>query len=90
MTTQVVFNANSIVKKKAMARSKKMGMPLSFVLNKAITNFAEGRWDVDIVEEKFNAKTAREITKALEDFKAGKNISPVFNTIKDALDYYKL
>lgn len=83
----MVFNIDKNLKKRAMARSKKMGMPLSFILNKAIKNFAEGRWDVDIVEEKFNTKTAREIRQALKDIKEGKNLSPVFNNIDDAIAY---
>ena len=90
MTTQVVFNIDDKLKKKAMKKSKKIGVPFSFVLNKAVKRFVEGEWEVALVEEKFNKKTAKEIQKALKDIKLGKNLSPVFDNLEDVIKYLKI
>jgi len=34
-------------------------------------------------EERFNAKTAREIRAAIKDIKAGRNLSPAFSTVEE-------
>lgn len=90
MTTQVVFNTDSNLKKKVMAKSKKMGLPMSFVLNQAMKHFASGKWEAVLVEEKFNKKTARELTKTLKEIETGKGLSPAFDSIEDAMNYFKL
>lgn len=87
MTTQVVFNIDKNLKKKAMTKAKKLGVPFSFVLNRATEGFVEGEWEIIPAREKFNAKTAKEIRQALKDIKEGKNLSPTFNNMKDAFKY---
>lgn len=89
MTTQVVFNIDSNLKKRAMIKSKKMGLPFSFFLNKAVKRFVEGKWEAVLVEEKFNEKTVRELTKTLKEIEMGKGLSPAFDNIKDAINYLK-
>lgn len=89
MTTQVVFNTNSSLKKKVMAKSKKIGLSMSFMLNQAMERFANGKWEVVLTEEKFNEKTARELTKTLKEIEMGKGLSPAFDNIKDAINYLK-
>ena len=87
MTTQIVFNIDPKVKAKAMKRAKRVGIPFASYLRQAAEDFAEGKSGMAIVvEEKFNAKTARSIRAALRDAEQGKNIIS-FKTNKEMDDY---
>lgn len=75
MTTQVVFTVDSKIKAQAMRRAKRDGIPFAAVLKLATKAFAEGRLSMGLAsEERFNAKTAKEIRAALRDIEKGKNI----------------
>ena len=75
MTTQIVFTIDPKVKAQAMKRAKQAGVPFASVLKLATKAFAEGRFSVDVMpEERFNAKTRREIRVALRDAEQGKNV----------------
>lgn len=88
MTTQVVFNIDLKIKARAMRRAKREGIPFASVLKLATKAYAEDRLSVDIAqEERFNAKTVREIRAALRDIKKGKNLSPAFSTVEE-MDRY--
>lgn len=86
MTTQVVIKFDKKVKDKAMKRAKRGGIPFDAVMNIAARAYAQRRFHIDgTQEEKFNAKTAREIRATMRDIKEGneKNFSPAFTNIKD-------
>ncbi|MBI4086579.1 hypothetical protein HY416_01200 [Candidatus Kaiserbacteria bacterium] len=89
MTTQIVFTIDPKVKAQAMKRAKQAGVPFASVLKLATKAFAEGRFSVDIApEERFNAKTRREIRAALRDAEQGKNIISFKNAAE--MDKYLL
>ena len=88
MTTQIVFTIDPKVKAQAMKRAKQAGVPFASVLKLATKAFAEGRFSVDVMrEERFNAKTTRRIRAALRDVEQGKNLSPAFDTMADAVKW---
>ena len=88
MTSQVVFTIDSVIKAKAMKRAKREGIPFASVLKMATKAFAEGKFNVEgVQEEKFNAKTARKIRAALLDIEQGKNLSPAFSTVEEMKTY---
>ncbi|HEY4516886.1 MAG TPA: hypothetical protein VJG64_02970 [Candidatus Paceibacterota bacterium] len=90
MTSQVVFKVDSKIKAQAMRRAKREGVPFAAVLKLATKAFAEGKFDVGIVnEERFNAQTARSIRTILRDAERGKNISPAFSTVEEMEAYLK-
>ena len=82
MTTKVIFNADPKIKAKAMANAKKQGVTLSYFLNYALAELAEGDKKASVTKT-LNEKTRKEIDRALEDFKAGKNISPAFTSLEE-------
>ena len=84
MTTKVIFNVDAKMKAKAMANAKKQGVTLSYFLNQALFEIANGERRVEVVEQ-VNAKTLRGIKKALADAKAGRHTSPTFTNAHDAL-----
>lgn len=88
MTTQVVFNIDPKIKAKAMKRAKREGVPFASVLKIMTQAFAEGEYGIKLVkEERFNAKTAREIRAALKDIEKGRNLSPAFSNMRDAVKW---
>lgn len=87
MTTQIVFNIDPKIKAKAMKRAKAEGVPFASYLRQAAERFANGEVRMGIIEEKFNAKTVRELKEIRSDFKKGKNLSPVFSSGKE-MDAY--
>ncbi len=81
MVTQIVFNIDPKIKAKAMKRAKAEGVPFAAFLKKATEAFAEGEYRVGIVRgEVPNARTARALRTASNDFKKGKNVSSVFSS----------
>lgn len=88
MNSQVVFTVDSKIKAQAMRRAKREGVPFASVLKLATKAFAEGKFDIGMVnEERFNAKTARTIRAALRDIEQGKNLSPAFSTAEEMKTY---
>lgn len=81
MVSQIVFTLDSKIKAKAMKRAKSVGIPFAAYLRQAAEDFAEGKVGMAIVRAEIpNAKTAKELRAAREDFKMGVNISPAFSS----------
>lgn len=88
MVSQIVFTLDSKIKAKAMKRAKSVGIPLASYLRQAAEDFAEGKVGMAIVRAEVpNAKTAKILRAAQEDFKKGINMSPAFTT-SEAMDAY--
>lgn len=88
MTTQVIFKIDKKLKEKAMAKAKHEGISFASVLKLATKAFVEGDLTLELVgSEKFNAKTAREVKRALNDISRGKNLSSSFTSAKDAMRF---
>ena len=84
MTTRVIFNADPKIKAKAMANAKKQGITISYYLNAALAEFADGTKKVEIVEQ-VNEKTLRRIKKTYADIQLGKEIPVSFKNVEDGL-----
>lgn len=88
MITQVIFKIDKKLKERAMKKAEHEGLPFASVLKFATKAYADGDFIIGVVaKETFNAKTRRDIEKALKDIKKGKNLSPAFGNIKDAIRY---
>jgi len=88
MNTQVIFKVDKKMKERAQKQAKIGGFSLSDYFRFTTKSLAEGKTAVSFVqEEKFNAKTAREIRQALKDIKEGKNLSPAFKTVEEMKKY---
>lgn len=86
----VIFKIDKKLKEKAQKEAKKGGFSLSDYYRQATVSLVEGQSRVGFVqEEKFNAKTAREIRQALKEIKQGKGLSPGFDNVEDAINYLK-
>lgn len=90
MTSQVIFKIDKKLKEKAMAKAQHQGIAFASVLKLATKAFVEGDLALGLVgSEKFNAKTAREVKRALKDISRGKNLSSGFTSTKDAIKFLK-
>lgn len=90
MTTQVIFTIDKRLKNEAMRKARSFGLPFSSVLNLATRAFVNGKIDIEVVNnDVLNDKTRRELIKISNDYKKGKNLSPVFNNAKEAIAYLK-
>ncbi|MBI4093501.1 hypothetical protein HY417_00925 [Candidatus Kaiserbacteria bacterium] len=88
MTTQVVFKIDPAVKKEAMKRAKREGIPFASVLKMAAKAYADGRFSVDIqARERLNAKTLKKLHAIHRDIVRGKNLSPEFTSAEE-MDKY--
>lgn len=90
MTTQVIFNLDKKLKEQAMKKAQSEGLPFGVVLKLATKAFVEGSFDIGLISnESFNVGTKKIVRKAIRDIKVGKNLSPRFDTAKDAIAYLR-
>lgn len=90
MTSQVNFKIDRRLKERAMKKAENEGVTYSNILKMATAAYVKGKLNVQLVAEKeFNAKTRKEIEKAIKDVKAGRNLSPIFDSADEAVAYLK-
>jgi antitoxin component of RelBE/YafQ-DinJ toxin-antitoxin module len=90
MTSQVIFKIDSKLKEKAMKKAQNEGMAFSTILKLATQAYVQGDADIQFVAQpQLNAKTRRELIKISKDIKEGKNLSPRFKNVEDAITYLK-
>ena len=91
MTTQVIFRIDQKIKKQAQAKAKGSGMTFSDILQMATYAYVRDDFEPVLMrkEERLNAKTRRELIKISKDIKEGKNLSPSFDNIEDAIAWLK-
>ena len=91
MTTQVIFRIEKKIKEEAQRKARNSGLTFSDILQMATYAYARGDFEPVLMrkEERFNAKTYKELVKISDDIKKGKNLSPVFNNTKDAIAWLK-
>ena len=86
MTTQVVFQLDKKVKDKAMRRAKREGVPFAAVMKIAAQEYAQERYHIGMLKtERLNEKTQKELKEIMQDIKKGRNISPGFENMEDAI-----
>ncbi len=85
-TTMINIKSDVKLKKAVQARAKKLGLPLSVIVNNYLRNFAAG--EPVVFQEPLvpNTKTAKILEEAERDYKAGKNIVE-FKSRKEENDY---
>ncbi len=87
MKTTTSLKIDKDVKEKAAKLAASLGLTLSTVINHSLKKFIV---DKKITfEEEFNVKTAREMRKIMDDIKKGKNLSPAFDNVVDAIKWLK-
>ena len=81
------IKADREVKKNAQKLAKELGLNLSTIINANLKQFIRSREVYFSVMPKMTSELERLVGQARKDYKAKKNISPVFNSVQEALDY---
>ncbi|MDP6571519.1 MAG: hypothetical protein QF747_01610 [Patescibacteria group bacterium] len=85
MKTAVVnFKTTPEVKKRAMEKTQKAGIPLSFLLNQRLNEIASGKKLIVDFDEEPSEMLKQDLRESEEDRKAGRT-SPVFDNIEDSI-----
>ena len=87
MKTVINIKTDLKLKRDAQKLAKEVGIPMSLIVNNALRKFVAQRALTIEAPLIPNAKTAKILDKAIKDIKAGKNLSPVFNTAEEMIDY---
>lgn len=87
MKTVLNVKIDPKLKKASQQVAKEAGIPLSLVVNSALHRFVSERSITIQAPFVPNAKTAKILKTALNDIKAGRNISPMFKTGRE-MDKY--
>lgn len=80
MKTMINIKADRDVKEKAQRMAKKMGLPLSTVINAYLKEFIRNQEVRFTLEPQLRPEVERILRRASADYKKGKNISPLFST----------
>jgi len=89
MKTVINIKADKEVKDQAFKVAAEMGLPLSTIVNAFLKQFIREQrvtFEVPLVP---NKKTAKLLKEADEDIRLGRNMSPAFNDVEDAIAYLK-
>lgn len=89
MKTVLNVKTDVEVKEKAQALAKHMGIPLSTVVNAYLREFVStGEFRISR-EPELRPEVKKELKKQLADARAGKNMSPSFSNVEDAIAWLK-
>ena len=89
MKTAISFKIDTDVRNRARIVAKKIGVPLSMVVNQQLKQFADER-RIEFYEPLVpNAKTRKILDRALKDIREGneKAFSPAFDNADDAIKW---
>lgn len=91
MSTKTVLNikTDAKLKKRAQTVARNLGLPLGTVINRYLQEFVIEQRVVFERPEIPNAKTAKILRQARKDIEAGRNMSPMFDSVEDALAWLK-
>jgi len=87
MKTVLNVKVDRDVKIKAQKVAAELGLPLSVVVNFNLRKFVEDKQIVFAVPHKMSKKLENRLGKIKLDAKIGKNISPQFLSMKEAIKY---
>lgn len=87
MKTTLHTKIDNDVKERAQSLANELGIPISTIINSQLREFVRsGTFQVSR-EAKIKDSVWKEILKASKDAKNGKNISPEFDNIEDAMKW---
>lgn len=85
MKTVLNVKTDKDVKEKAQALAKHLGIPLSTVVNAQLKAFIESGELTLKREPELRPEVVAEVLQQMKETKQGKNLSPRFDTIDDAI-----
>lgn len=87
MKTVLNVKVDKEVKQKAQKVAAELGLPLSIVVNANLQRFIEDRRIVFAVPSRMSKKLERRLAKIIVDAEGGRNFSPAFSSMSEAIKY---
>lgn len=81
------IKADREVKEEAQKIAKELGLNLSAIINANLKQFIRSREVYFSTLPKMTPELEKLVGQARKDYKVRKNISPVFNSVQEALNY---
>ncbi|MEY3783769.1 MAG: hypothetical protein RLZZ230_91 [Candidatus Parcubacteria bacterium] len=85
MKTVLNVKTDVDVKEQAQLLAKHLGVPLSIIVNSYLKEFIRSGEFTLSSEPKLKSEVARRISQAVNDIAVGKNASPTFTNVDDAM-----
>ena len=89
MKTVINIKADKEVKEKAQGVAQELGFPLSTIINAYLKQFIRTKEVHFFVEGKLKPAVKKRLDRIQKDVREGKNLSPAFNNVEDAISYLK-
>lgn len=83
------IKADKEVKEEAQKLAKELGLNLSVIINANLRQFVRSREIYFSILPKMTMELEKLVGQARKDYRAKKNISPVFDSIQEALNYLR-
>lgn len=87
MKTTLHTKIDKDVKERAQSLANELGIPMSTIINSQLREFVRSGTFKVAREPQLKPSVMKEILKASEDAKKGKNVSPDFDNIEDAMNW---
>lgn len=87
MKTVIHIKTDKDVKENAQALAAKLGLSLSHVINASLRNFIRDRTVVFTDVPRMTPQFEKKLDRIEKDIKEGKNLSPKFTNMEDAIAY---
>lgn len=87
MKAMLNIKVDKTLKERAQKVAKELGLPITTVVNNYLREFVEERRVVFSDHPMPNRRTRMELDAALKDVREGKNLSPAFKSVGDAIRY---
>lgn len=87
MRTVIHVKADQEVKENAQKLAQELGLSLSDVINASLRNFISTREIVFSDTPRITPEFEKKLAKINEDIKHGRNLSPAFKTMDEAIEY---
>lgn len=84
MTTVLNVKIDDKLKKDAQEAAKAIGLPISTVVTASLREFVRTRSITISDEPRLRPEVEKELLQLSKDARAGKNLSPAFDNLKDA------
>lgn len=87
MTTVIHIKADKEVKENAQKAAKDLGLTLTDVINASLRNFIRTREVIFSDIPQMTPELEKRLEQVEEDIKKGRNLSPSFKNMDEAIDY---
>lgn len=87
MKTQLIVKTDKEVKIRAQKTAKELGLPLSTLINAYLKQFIVTKEAHFSIQEELKPEAKRRLDRLMKEVREGKNLSPTFDSVEEAVRY---